>query len=181
MGDDDVRRAVRATRVVNAGPDADDERRIAARQEANRWSYGRFRRLAEANGVRMATTPNGMLIAAGGNAAARLGSHRGGTTWGDVFLLNAGRRADPAAVLRLAIRGGVAVYEYGTRVRPGVLPLDRLLCHEEIHARQWARMGPTRFPVAYLRAEMVAAATGRPNRFEVEAGLADGGYSDPRA
>ena len=68
------------------------------------------------------------------------------------------------------------------------LPADRLVAvrdgrlmrHEAVHAEQWARLGPVRFLGAYLLAATWSwLRTGSPacaNRFEVEAGLADGGY-----
>ncbi|MBY4210550.1 hypothetical protein HQO42_04095 [Rhodococcus fascians] len=49
----------------------------------------------------------------------------------------------------------------------------RVLRHEAIHADQWARFGLT-FPFRYLVEE--ARHRGSANRFEIEAGLADGGY-----
>lgn len=52
-------------------------------------------------------------------------------------------------------------------------PHDRLLRHEAVHADQWARHGVT-FPLRYLREEM--RNPGPKNRFEVAAGLEDGGY-----
>lgn len=52
-------------------------------------------------------------------------------------------------------------------------PGDRLLRHEAVHADQWARHGVT-FPFRYLREEI--RNPGAKNRFEVAAGLEDGGY-----
>jgi len=52
-------------------------------------------------------------------------------------------------------------------------PSDRLLRHEAVHADQWARFG-VGFAVRYLVEEM--RNPGLCNRFEIEAGLADGGY-----
>ncbi|MFT4200189.1 hypothetical protein [Gordonia sp. (in: high G+C Gram-positive bacteria)] len=187
----DMRRAVLATYVRNAetgygrDPDcdfpatpysADEVFRIKARQAGNAWTYSRIAGWAAANGAAIATTPNGMLMGAGGNPAARVWSQRGGTTWGDLFLINVGRRVDPTEVLTTAIAVGAPVYEQGDRLYKGGVSLDRLLHHEEIHARQWARYGRTGFAAAYLREQSRAALTGTPNRFEVEAGLRDGGY-----
>ena len=56
-----------------------------------------------------------------------------------------------------------------TRREPG----PRLLRHEAVHAEQWARHGLT-FPFRYGREEL--RHRGARNRFEVEAGLEDGGY-----
>lgn len=48
----------------------------------------------------------------------------------------------------------------------------RVLKHEEVHVRQWRRYGML-FPLLYL----VAGADPLKNRFEIEAGLEDGGYT----
>lgn len=66
-------------------------------------------------------------------------------------------------------RGGITVgrcYLTGNNVSPAVLR------HELIHVRQWERHG-TLFPLLYLLAGSVPSQ----NRFEVEAGLQDGGYT----
>lgn len=60
----------------------------------------------------------------------------------------------------------------------GVFLTDRwpsvaLLRHEAVHADQWARFG-VGFAVRYLVEEM--RNPGSRNRFEIEAGLVDGGY-----
>ncbi|QKT08534.1 hypothetical protein HUN08_16000 [Gordonia sp. X0973] len=187
-----LRRAVLATLVHNAGsgygadPEcdfpatpftADEVFRIRVRQRANSWSYGRALAMAVATGARLVTTPNGMLMGAGGNWPTRLFSQRGGTTWGDVFVLNAGKNVDATTVLLAATAAAAPVYERGARLVEGRLHLDRLLHHEEIHSQQWARYGRTRFAAAYLREQSRAVLTGQPNRFEVEAGLRDGGYA----
>lgn len=52
-------------------------------------------------------------------------------------------------------------------------PSASLLRHEAVHADQWARHGLT-FPVRYVVEEV--GRPGRMNRYEVEAGLKDGGY-----
>ena len=52
---------------------------------------------------------------------------------------------------------------------------QRVLRHESVHAAQWARYG-FRFAGMYLLEEV--RHRGATNRFEIEAGLADGGYSD---
>jgi hypothetical protein len=65
-------------------------------------------------------------------------------------------------------RGGTtigAVYLTRDAVAPGVLK------HEDVHRQQWKRYGLV-FPLLYL----AAGADPRTNRFEVEAGLARGGY-----
>lgn len=53
------------------------------------------------------------------------------------------------------------------------VPSRRVLRHEAIHADQWARHG-IGFAVRYLWEEM--RNPGARNRFEIEAGLADGNY-----
>lgn len=65
-------------------------------------------------------------------------------------------------------RGGVCigrVYLTNQNVSP------RVLKHEEQHVRQWRRYGML-FPFLYL----LAGADPLKNRFEIEAGLEDGGY-----
>ncbi|WP_182525067.1 hypothetical protein [Nocardioides dongkuii] len=70
-------------------------------------------------------------------------------------------------------RGGTAVGGvFLSRREPG----PRLLRHEAVHADQWARHGLA-FPLRYLLEER--RRPGPRNRFEVEAGLRDGGYRPP--
>ncbi|OZD09042.1 hypothetical protein CH275_01840 [Rhodococcus sp. 06-235-1A] len=52
----------------------------------------------------------------------------------------------------------------------------RVVRHESVHADQWARFGLT-FPFRYLTEE--ARHRGLANKYEIEAGLADGGYRLP--
>jgi hypothetical protein len=190
MSGRDVARAAWLTYVWNAGTgygdltrrdfaptpfSADEVLRIKARQAGNAWSYARAVRVADAGGARLVTTPTGMLMGAGGNVALRMCSQLGGTTWGDIFLVNSGMR-DAGPILAGTIEAGRVVYRRDGQLCEGSLALDRLLHHEEIHADQWARRGATRFASAYVREALMAASLGRPNRFEVEAGLSDGGY-----
>lgn len=79
--------------------------------------------------------------------AMRSGYARGGTCFGSAFLTG-GVLSDP------------------TRRRA-------MLTHESVHADQWARYGVF-FAVRYLREEL--RHPGAANRFEIEAGLGDGGY-----
>ena len=66
-------------------------------------------------------------------------------------------------------RGGVCV---GACFLTGDRPLpQRVLRHEAVHKRQWRRYGFL-MPVLYL----LAGRNPLRNRFEIEAGLADGGY-----
>jgi hypothetical protein len=66
-------------------------------------------------------------------------------------------------------RGGVCV---GGCFLTGDLPVtDRLLRHEAVHAAQWRRYGFL-MPLLYLLAGMDPLR----NRFEIDAGLEDGGY-----
>ncbi|AEF42257.1 hypothetical protein [Hoyosella subflava] len=73
------------------------------------------------------------------------------------------------------MRGGFA--RAGTTVGgvflTGKDPSARLIRHESVHADQWARYGFT-FPVRYWIEEL-RNPRGK-NRFEIEAGLEDGGY-----
>ncbi|HNP55563.1 MAG TPA: hypothetical protein PK331_08945 [Gordonia sp. (in: high G+C Gram-positive bacteria)] len=192
MSGADVARAAWLTYVWNAGTgygdlarrdfaptpfSADEVLRIKARQAGNAWSYARAVRVADAGGARLVTTPTGMLMGAGGNAALRMCSQLGGTTWGDIFLINSGAR-DAGPILAATVEAGRVVYRRDGQMCLGRLPLDRLLHHEEIHADQWAQRGPARFASAYLREALAAASLGRVNRFEAQAGLSDGGYVD---
>lgn len=55
-------------------------------------------------------------------------------------------------------------------------PSERILIHEAVHARQWRRYGLL-MPLLYL----FAGRDPLQNRFEIEAGLADGNYIPRRA
>lgn len=179
----DARQAALLTYVLNAGTDygmaavrravtpdfpetpysAAEVRRIRDRQQANSWTYDRDVRFVDRNGGRLVTTPNGILMGLGGNWLQRLFSARGGTTWGDIFMVNAPRTAEPARLLRDII---------GSRH----IDLDRLLHHEERHCAQWASLGHAGMLRAYgweLVRELVLRRT---NRLEADAGLRDGGY-----
>lgn len=69
-------------------------------------------------------------------------------------------------------RGGVCI---GSVFLSGPTPSARVLQHEAAHARQWKRYGLL-FPLFYV----FAGANPATNRFELEAGLALGGYpTDP--
>ncbi|MCV7101855.1 hypothetical protein [Mycobacterium palustre] len=181
---DDARAATLLTYVLNAGTDygkpahrhhdfpetpycTAEVARIIKRQNANRWSYARDVAFVHRNGSRLVTTPNGMLMGLGGNWFQRLFSQRGGTTWGDIFMVNAGRVADPAALLRRIVGSGRA----GRR-----LELDRLLHHEERHAQQWAARGYVGMLRDYGWELIRELTSGAPNRLEEDAGLSDGGY-----
>lgn len=178
IGGLDARRATLLTYVLNAGTDygkpgqrtdfpvtsyrAAEVARIMHRQNANRWSYSRDVRFVHRNGGRLVTTPNGILMGLGGNWLQRQFSQRGGTTWGDIFMINAGTRTDAAERLRRLVRSAP--------------DLDRVLHHEERHCRQWAARGHVGMVGGYgweLVREVVFGAT---NRLEEDAGLSDGGY-----
>lgn len=71
-------------------------------------------------------------------------------------------------------RGGVCV---GSCFLTGERdPDERVLAHEAVHARQWRRYGLL-MPVLYL----IAGRDPLRNRFEIDAGLADGNYIPRRA
>lgn len=182
-GGDDARRAALLTYLLNVGtgygrpgtrsdfPEtpygAAEVRRIADRQRANRWSYAVVRSICNTGGC-VLTTPNGVLMVLGGNRIHGSFSHRGGTMWGDLFLVNAERVSDPARRLREIVESG--------RFGRGGPSLEMLLHHEEIHAQQWAALGPVRMPARYLAEEARARVFGGVNNFEKDAGLRDGGY-----
>jgi hypothetical protein len=179
----DAREATLMTFVVNAGtgygkvgarpadfPEtpycAAEVARIVNRQKANRWSYSRDVRFVDRNGGRLVTTPNGMLMGLGGNWIQRRFSQRGGTTWGDIFMVNVGNRSNAAERLRRIVRSGHA----------GNLDLDRVLHHEERHSRQWAERGYVGMLRDYSWELVRELAFGQSNRLEEDAGLSDGGY-----
>ncbi|MEB3020624.1 hypothetical protein [[Mycobacterium] crassicus] len=180
-GAGDARRAALLTYILNAGtgygcarsdfPEtpygAAEVQRIVERQWANRWSYEAVRRVCNTGGL-LAATPNGILMGLGGNRIHAQLSRRGGTTWGDLFMVSINQVTDPAGRMRAIIESGRA-YPAG----PG---LDRLLHHEEIHAQQWAGLGPLQLPARYLAEETRVRIFGGTNRFEKQAGLSDGGY-----
>lgn len=185
---DDARRAVQMTYVFNAGTDYGDTshlndfpetpytatelQRIIDRQQANDWSYDQDVGFVHGNGGRMATTPNGMLMGLGGNGLQDLYSQRGGTTYGDIFMLNIDDVDDPVAALRQVVESGRATYEAddGTLYHSG-LDLDRLLHHEERHSQQWAEEGYVGFLASYAWEQITGG-----NETEEDAGLSDGGY-----
>ncbi|BBX23304.1 hypothetical protein MTER_27150 [Mycolicibacter terrae] len=141
--------------------------RIVERQHANRWSYEAVRGICDTGGC-LVTTPHGVLMGLGGNRFHAQLSRRAGTMWGDLFLVNADRVSDPARRLRDIVESG--------RISGDGPGLDRLLHHEEIHARQWAALGPLQMPARYLAEEARARIFGGTNSFERDAGLSDGGY-----
>lgn len=151
--------------------------RIMVRQNANRWSYTRDVAFVHRNGGRLVTTPSGMLMGLGGNWIQRLFSRRGGTTWGELFMVNTGRVADPGEQLRQIVSSGQAWYlDAGGTPRASRLDLDRVLHHEERHAAQWAHRGYAGMLASYGRELFRELAFGAVNRLEEDAGLADGGY-----
>ena len=139
--------------------------RIINRQKANRWSYSRDVRFVHRNGGRLVTTPNGILMGLGGNRMQRQFSQRGGTTWGDIFMVNMST-TDPAEQLRRIVRSG----------RAHNLDLDRVLHHEERHCQQWAAKGYTGMLRDYSRELVRELVFRKTNRLEEDAGLHDGGY-----
>lgn len=179
----DARAAVLGTYVLNAGTGyggrggrrtdfpptpygAAEITRIMRRQNANHWSYARDVGFVDRNGGRLVTTPNGILMGLGGNWLQRQFCRRGGTTWGDIFMVNGGALTDPAEGLRRIIESGRAWHD-----------LDRVLHHEERHCRQWAAKGYAGMLRDYGRELIREYAFGAVNRLEADAGLADGGYS----
>ena len=183
---DDARKATLMTYVLNAGTDygkagrrpadfaetpysAAEITRIINRQKANRWSYSRDVRFVHRNGGRLVTTPNGILMGLGGNRMQRQFSQRGGTTWGDIFMVNMDmdKVADPAEQLHQIVRSGHAWHK---------LDLDRVLHHEERHCQQWAAKGYTGMLRDYSRELFRELVFRKTNRLEEDAGLSDGGY-----
>lgn len=186
IGGDRAREVVLMTFILNAGTDYGEGtdhdfpiepysaayvKYIKARQEANNWSYDDDVDFVHGNGGRLVATPNGILMGAGGNWLQRLYSQQGGTTYGDIFMLNIDD-GDPIAAMRAAIQSGTSVYDDGNGgYRTGSLDLDRLLHHEERHSHQWADEGYGGFLASYGWEQLTGG-----NETEEEAGLGDGGY-----
>ncbi|EKF22117.1 hypothetical protein C731_3864 [Mycolicibacterium hassiacum DSM 44199] len=157
---------------------ADEIQRIIDRQRANSWSYSQDVAFVHANGGRLMTTPNGMLMGLGGNWLQDLYSQRAGTTWGDIFMFNIDNPGDPAGALRnIAGSGQMWHATDGGEPKKVDFDLDRVLHHEEIHSQQWARLGYSRFVVEYGAALTGEQLFGIENKFEKEAGVHDGGYA----
>ncbi|MGV0771295.1 ESX-1 secretion-associated protein [Mycobacterium syngnathidarum] len=193
-GSEDARKAALMTYILNADTGYEDAegsagndfsetpytaaevQRIIERQNANGWSYA----AAEHFTGRLTTTPNGMLMGLGGNLIEDPMSQQGGSTYGDVFLMNIDNPSDPAQQLRDIIRNGHAYYENdnGGPARPGALDLDRLLHHEERHSQQWAQLGFKNFVEQYGQKMLEEQVTGSRNPFETNAGASDGGYHE---
>jgi len=181
---EDAKQAVLMTYILNAGTgygahgettdfapepyNAAEVQRIIDRQNANAWSYGDDVNFVHDHGGRLVTTPNGMLMGIGGKDVF---SQAGGTTWGDIFMLNE-NPADPAQRLADLVVSGE---------RPGGgLDLDRLLHHEERHSRQWDRTWAPWYGLRYVAWEsMFGLREGWSNAYESDAGLTDGGYPLP--
>lgn len=187
----DVRRATVMTHILNAGtgytkgnPDTDfaqtpytanEVRRIVDRQAANSWSYDQVPRLAGSGGC-FATTPNGMVMGLGGGFVQNQLSQQGGSTYGDVFLINIDHPTDAAGQLREIIGSGHMWYDRPGGAKEGGLDIDRILHHEERHSQQWAALGPVEFAKQYAISLATEKITGRQNPFETNAGASDGGY-----
>ncbi|MFC5677038.1 hypothetical protein [Aeromicrobium endophyticum] len=188
IGPVDARRAVLMTYVLDAGTgygatspvndveetpySAAEVQRILERQAVNDWTYARLVPLVHRAGGRMVTTPHGTLMGLGGNRLLGLFAQRGGTTYGDLFLLNIRGLDDPVAELREVVVSGRSRHQRkDSTTYAGRLALGRLLHHEERHSQQWGDAGPIRFVVSYAW-ERVR----RRNDTEEDAGLGDGGY-----
>ncbi|GIF52099.1 hypothetical protein DFJ67_5684 [Asanoa ferruginea] len=184
---DDAVKAVRMTYILNAGTDygtegettdftptpygSEELQRITDRQRDNSFSYDDDVGFVHDNGGRLVTTPNGMMMGLGGNLIQDAFSQRGGTTWGDTFMLNIDDPQDPAQQLREVATSGHAWYEGDDGAYQGNLDMDRLLHHEERHSQQWAEEGYTGFLASYAWEKVTGG-----NKTEEDAGLSDGGY-----
>lgn len=171
-----ARDLVRLVELLNGGrPSITDGRRTR-----NRWSYSSFLgwrygdvELVLDKAEELVATPEGTMMAAVGRkiwraipTPADVFSARGGTTWGEMYVLN-GSFGSPADVLRTSIESG------RTPPGAGAPSLARLLRHERVHSEQWARFGYRRFIVEYLRHSAKPPCR---QPLEREAGLEDGGY-----
>ena len=200
MSGDDARAAVLMTYILNAGTgyeggdyartpySSDEVQRIKDRQAENAWfSYDQDVAFVHSNGGTLVTTPNGMLMGAGGNWLQDLYSQGGGTAWGDIFMINQDDVDNAEELLDDIISNGTAPNSS--------LDLDRLLHHEEIHSQQWAELGYGSFMTTYLgeRYDVVwidvpgdlnpfpvpvpITHDGCGNSLEEDAGLEDGDYA----
>jgi hypothetical protein len=192
MSGDEARDAVLMTYILNAGtgyengdyaptPYSSEEfQRIVDRSHDNSWfSYSMDVGFVHRHGGTLVTTPNGMLMGGGGDWVQEQYSLNGGTTWGDIFMVN----DVDADELREYIEEGEAPNDDD-------LDLDRLLHHEEIHSQQWARYGYADFAARYIdastdvtwpgwgpfRVPVIEERDPCDNEYEQEAGLEDGGY-----
>jgi hypothetical protein len=147
--------------------------RIKARQAANSWSYSQDVAFVSGNGGRLVTTPNGMLMGLGGNWLQGLYSQQGGTTYGDIFMVNIDNPTNPQTVLKNIVEGGSApITQDPNGATNNWLDLDRLLHHEEMHSEQWASKGYGGFLASYAWDLL----TNGGMTAEQGAGLHDGGY-----
>ena len=178
---DEITQAVIMTYVFNARTDyaiADDSdtttrnnyaetpysleefQRIKDRQKANGWSYT----WVEGTDAVVAT-PNGMLMGVDNDWPEIWASLNGGTTYGDLFLLNITPENPKATLQDLVSKGKL-----------GSLDLDRLLHHEEQHTEQWAKYGFVGFGASYIDDGVATGGNGYHNTWEQMAGSDDGGY-----
>ena len=189
---EDARKAALMTYILNCGTDygknpqtdftetpysAAEVQRIVDRQKANAWSYNEDVAFVQDHGARLMTTPNGMLMGMGGDQLVDTYSEGGGSTWGDIFMVNIDDPSDPAQTMRDMVHSGVMWYptEGGEGgMGRNQLDLDRILHHEERHSQQWQRLGYLGFIDAYASGKIIEIFTDHP--MEKDAGLSDGGY-----
>ncbi|MBA3311596.1 MAG: hypothetical protein H0U28_16355 [Nocardioidaceae bacterium] len=200
MSGDAARVAVLMTYILNAGTDYEngdfastpygsaEVQRIKDRQADNAWfSYDRDVGFVHGNGGRLVTTPNGMLMGLGGNEIQDVFSQAGGSTWGEIFMINEEDVENFEERLDDIITQGIAP-------NSSSLDLDRLLHHEEIHSQQWAEYGYLDYIARYADASTdvvwewgpgwtglvghweIQQVDGEDNEYEVDACLEDGGY-----
>ncbi|GAT01790.1 uncharacterized protein RMCFA_1902 [Mycolicibacterium fortuitum subsp. acetamidolyticum] len=113
----------------------------------------------------------------GGNMVEDQLSQLGGSTVGDVFLVNIDNPADPAQQLRDIIDSGQAWYSEQRPLPGSTIDLDRILHHEERHSQQWADLGYENMVEQYGQKMVEEWITKQRNPFETNAGASDGGYS----
>ncbi|MFV0461103.1 MAG: hypothetical protein ACK5MT_20310 [Actinomycetales bacterium] len=124
------------------------------------------------------STPVGLLLAAIGGATIRRGPRR-------LLLAEGYRWPFPTGVaftvgnVVLTRRQFVGADRAGPGQRGGVPLPDQMLDHEDVHAWQWAALGPAFLPSYLLALAWSWYRTGNlgtANVFERQAGLAAGGY-----
>ena len=136
---DDARAATLMTYILNAGTGYGKEARGPPTSPRRPTLPPKLRRIMQAaegkqlelhpdvgfvdrNGGRLVTTPNGILMGLGGNWIQRQFSQQGGTTWGDIFMVNMDDFTDPAERLRQIIESGHAWYADGNGTARGEQP-----------------------------------------------------------
>lgn len=131
-------------------------------------------------GGHLMTTPEGIVMGIAGDEALRrfnlaelelgvpdaMWAQRGGTMYGDLFLVNPPASQPDSTLVEIVSQGSVFGED---RHR-----LSDTLRHEKVHAEQWFEWGVDGFITEYFRNNNPHDPCGHP--MEIEAGLKGGGY-----